>query len=327
MIGVQELTECLQQAAYLSDMKLVQKMLDLGANPRSALQDAAASSTEVLRLILERSACMGESWRLAAREQHNILRGMEWGTANGLSSLKYALSSGMFDILSDDRYIVHGYAARPLAWAIQYSHKDPKYGYEMVRLLLQAGRDPDAVVIETGEGNKSALLLAVETKSLALVRLTLESGAAVNLETKNRVRRTPLQTAAELGCYDIVCFLLEQGADVNAPPARRSGATALQLAASSGNPNIAGELLKRGADMHMKPSILGRWPLEAAAEHGRLGMIDFLWQANSAPFDEAICERAIELAEMNGHEACKDLINEFRMGTTQDDFRDVLGML
>lgn len=100
---------------------------------------------------------------------------------------------------------------------------------------------------------------------------------------------------------------------MNAPPTFRAGGTALQQAAINGNCNIACVLLERGADLHQPPRYLGRWPLEGAAEHGRLAMIDYLWRvSNNKGFSDEICDRAIELAGENGHEACQDLIQDLR---------------
>lgn len=51
-------------------------------------------------------------------------------------------------------------------------------------------------------------------------------------------------------------------------------------------------------------------PIEGAAEHGRLDMIKFLFDYNLFGFPEKQCRRAIELAEHNGHLACRNLIRE-----------------
>jgi len=87
-------------------------------------------------------------------------------------------------------------------------------------------------------------------------------------------------------------------------------------AAISGNCNIAAELLNHEARLDALPSrVNGRWPLEGAAEHGRLDMIQFLWRAkglscNDAGFEERHCLRAMRFARENGHIGCGDLIAE-----------------
>jgi ankyrin repeat protein len=106
-----------------------------------------------------------------------------------------------------------------------------------------------------------------------------------------------------------VQLLIKERAQVNASPARRAGGTALQLAAISGNCNIAAELLSHGADPEAPPSNFdGRWPIEGAAEHGRLDMIEYLLKVTL--FDAEKCRRAMELARENGHMGCCDLILE-----------------
>ena len=83
----------------------------------------------------------------------------------------------------------------------------------------------------------------------------------------------------------------------------------MQFAAISGNCNIAAELLERKADPLMPPSsVRGRWPLEGAAEHGRLDMIGLLLRLGV--YDSNHLKRAAKFAEENGHLGCKDLLLE-----------------
>ncbi len=134
------------------------------------------------------------------------------------------------------------------------------------------------------------------------------------------VRRTPLEMAAENGVLEMVKLLIQHGADVNAEPSIAMGGTALQLATISGSCNLAAELLQRGALLYMPPLIIGgRWPIEGAAEHGRLDMIQFLWTANEEPlffhdgengFQPRNFKKAMRLAGGNGHFACRDFIAE-----------------
>jgi len=152
-------------------------------------------------------------------------------------------------------------------------------------------------------------LEAIDTRSKDLVKLLIDNGARVNHEANLGLKRTPLQKAVEVDSLEIVTLLLEEGADVNARPAERGGATAFQLAAIRGNCIIAAKLLDHGADPHAPPAnINGRWPLEGAAENGRIQMISFLWEVNKVCFDIEKCRRAMELAEGNGYMACRDVI-------------------
>lgn len=51
-------------------------------------------------------------------------------------------------------------------------------------------------------------------------------------------------------------------------------------------------------------------PLEGAAEHGRFDMIELLWNAPGDPIGDEQIQRAIRLAEYNGHFGCKEKIEE-----------------
>ncbi|KAI1088694.1 ankyrin repeat-containing domain protein [Rostrohypoxylon terebratum] len=159
---------------------------------------------------------------------------------------------------------------------------------------------------------QTAILDSIDTGSIQMVDLLVQHGAKVNEPARLGLKRTPLQKAIEIGNLEIIRLLLSKGADVNAPPAARGGGTALQLAAIGGNCTIAKLLIDHGAQFNIPPSYLGsgRWPLEGAAEHGRLDMIQFLWNANHGQFDDRQCERAKRFAEYYGHNACRDLINE-----------------
>ncbi|KAI1390063.1 ankyrin [Hypoxylon trugodes] len=187
---------------------------------------------------------------------------------------------------------------------------------QIVKRLLDAGADANGIVsMELSRifnYKQSAILDAIETKNVEVVQLLLRYGARVNEPARQGLIRTPLQKAAEMGSLEIVHLLLGQKAEVNAAPALNNGATALQLAAISGNCTIAALLIERGANFDIPPSRdkYGRWPLEGAAENGRLDMIQLLWNANRGSFDDKQCQKAMRLAEDWGHFGCRDKILE-----------------
>jgi ankyrin repeat protein len=187
--------------------------------------------------------------------------------------------------------------------------------FEVIRRLLNCGCDPNSTVTylihRESTVKQTALLKAMDTGSKDLVKLLIDRGARVNHEATLGLKRTPLQKAVEVGSLEIVTLLLDAGADVNARPAERGGATAFQLAAIQGNCVIADKLLEYGANLHAPPAqINGRWPLEGAAENGRIQMIFFLWELNKGRFNIEECQKAMELAEENGYMACKGAIAE-----------------
>ncbi|KAI0379280.1 hypothetical protein F5Y04DRAFT_290489 [Hypomontagnella monticulosa] len=217
----------------------------------------------------------------------------------------------------------------PLGLAIK-NEKNHDPDLLIINRLLIAGCDVNSIAHRRyrtektsrkwGIVGESALLMAIATKNERLVRLLIDHGADVNSKIVLILKQTPLQCAAEVGNLSIVKILLEHGAEINAEPAIRGGGTALQFAAIGGSCIVAAELLRLGADLYGSPSkACGRWPLEGAAENGRLDMIDFLWKANenlkamgrlpkTTGFEPERCLSAMRLARENGYLACEGLI-------------------
>jgi ankyrin repeat protein len=220
----------------------------------------------------------------------------------------------------------------PLGVAITESQYGNHDNFAVIRKLLDSGCDPNCIAGKAGyvRGvNETAFLMAIETKSKGLVQLMIDHGADVNRKATMGLKRTPLQRAVEVNSLELVALLLGANADANDKPATRGGGTALQLAAIQGNCNIAAKLLECGADLSAPPAVVnGRWPLEGAAEHGRLDMIEFLWKNklagfDVAGFDEKQCRRAMELAEENGHNPCRDLIAELSQASVSANVLDL----
>ncbi|RDW57819.1 hypothetical protein BP5796_12620 [Coleophoma crateriformis] len=191
----------------------------------------------------------------------------------------------------------------------------------IIRELLNHG-DPNSIVLRPGEYvrlkriySKTALLVAVESRSEYIVELLLAKGADIHRPARRGLKRTPLQRACEVGSFKMVKLLLEHGAGVNEEPAQRDGATALQLAAISGSIRIAELLLSRGALVHAAPAkVGGRTALEGAAEHGCVEMIRVLWNASAgAGFTLEMIEKAKRLALDNGQRGCAEHLNSLSL--------------
>ncbi|KAI1080044.1 hypothetical protein F5B20DRAFT_148854 [Whalleya microplaca] len=311
-----DLQNCMEVAINGDDVVMLQYLLERGANASRAIVGEAASHPIILRQLLQ---YIGQPKRTPTRGfMTKALRKAISGGADNIESVDMLLSSGIIDIEDVGR------CQTPLGKAISECGRgnDPKF--MIVRSLLDAGcnvsnivSDNDYIFISQG----SALLQAIRTRNKDLVHFLIERGASVDVAPVLGVKRSPLQHAAEVGSLEIVKLLLEFEVDVNAGPSIRSGGTALQFAAISGNCNIAAELLSRGALLHTPPSkVNGRWPIEGAAEHGRLHMIEYLWKAkeNSSiylencetGFEPRHCYLAMKLAEKNRHFACRDLISQ-----------------
>jgi hypothetical protein len=174
---------------------------------------------------------------------------------------------------------------------------------EATRIMLENGGDPNMLAlillgIQNQSKNRSpggaflgrstSIIAAIDTKSLPMVQLLIQrhsdahesprSGLVADINHPPRLGliRTPLQRAAEIGCFDIVRYLVEQGAEIDLAPCY-GGGTALQLAAMQGHVGIATFLLERGADPNFPPARgPGRTAFEAAAEWNRIDMMSLL---------------------------------------------------
>lgn len=195
-----------------------------------------------------------------------------------------------------------------LALAIQ---KDNDASTEAVRMILEAGADPNGVLRKTRDIfspvslRKSILQVAIEGKKIRMAETLLDAGADVEFPATRGFKRTPIQAAAESGCYEMVQMLIRRGANVNAPAADRGGGTAIQLASIGGYIGVVELLLKHSADLNRAPSMVhGRTALEGAAEHGRLDMALFLLRSGFQITGKDGHQRllnAVRMAKENGH--------------------------
>ena len=324
------LTNCLEVGLSKGDAILVHNLIERGADPkdRGLLKSCVKKHPKMLPILLK---------HISSPMSHQLVRGfgtealkaaIRCGHA-GIETVKVLLDSGLVD---PKRFLDFGHVWPEMGWhdllssscesplgvAIRITRDANHADFAVIRKLLDAGCDPNGIVTtptaQKPGFNQTALLEAIETMSKELVQLLISHGANISAEATLGLNRTPLQKAVEVDSLEIVTLLLELGADVNAKPSTRGGATALQLAAIGGNCNTAAKVLEYGAELRAPPAqVFGRWPLEGAAEHGRLDMIEFLWKVNRSSFPQEQCRKAMELAEENGHMACRDLIAELSL--------------
>ena len=315
MVPGSALTGCLLVAIERGDEPLFHDLIKRGANPTNGdlLQHCAESCPKMLPLLLEQHPSRNSDCAVPDFGTPALIAVIKQGL-DGLEAVNILLGCRLVDTGS-----YSGRGELPLVEAITMSQNGNHANFAVIRKLLDIGCDPNCISTKIGHGqgtNETAFLMAIETRSKGLVQLMIDHGADVNRKATMGLKRTPLQKAAEANSLELVTLLLGANADANGKPATRGGGTALQLAAIQGNCNIAAKLLECGADLSAPPAVVnGRWPLEGAAEHGRLDMIEFLWKNKLAGFgvagfDEKQCRRAMELAEENGHNPCRDLIAE-----------------
>ncbi|KAI5923627.1 hypothetical protein F4810DRAFT_668205 [Camillea tinctor] len=324
------LTDLLIVAVYDNDYGTARQLINYGANifDVSFLDIATKCDLKMLRLLTENINQLKATSENGGKSA--ILKAVIRGEPSHLGSVRALMNSGILnklDILDSGNCMKPRMSDRmtPFGEALALGKKYPDISYDISSQLLETGCDPNMIAEwSRGPGNsltcKTGLLKAIETENKEIVELLIQHGAQINAEIPYGVRQTPLQKASETGSVEIVRFLLEKGVDVNAQPCFSLGGTALQFAAISGNCNVAAELLNKGASLYMAPSkIRGRYPLEGAAEHGRIDMIKFLWRANEETFllegvkpgfQEKNYRKAMRLAVKNGHMGCRDLLAE-----------------
>jgi len=289
--------------------ELVDQLIARGADPSNEYV-LATCLAKCPKLIREYMSSRKANHVIPGFGTEVLIEAIRSGQA-GLATVNALLEMGCVDTKS----FSESGKQTPLGKAIKAVQRGHYTDLEVIKSLLNRGCDPNSIVFHDTDlkpnVKHTALLQAIQSGSKGLVEILIQNGADVNLDTKIGLKRTPLQQAVEVNSLDIVNLLLDKEANPNAKPAQRGGATAFQLAAIRGNCTIAARLLESGADPDAPPApINGRWPLEGAAENGRIEMIYFLWNLNRCCFDDKICQKAMKLAEENGYMACKGAIEE-----------------
>lgn len=309
----------LQAAAANGDMRMVHFLLDCGADPHDpgAFQEAFERNRDLFDLLINRHKARYPRGRQGFGSTQ-LAAAIKKGNENRVKALlELRGSGGRIDPIKD---------VAPFGLSI-FKEGDGAAGF--TELFLLKGYDPNSIVSNISEGNRvnvaiTAFLAAIGTGNSSTVELLIRYGANVNLATQSRIKRTPLQRAAEIGNMEILELLINHGAEINAPAAARGGGTALQLAAIGGYIPVACMLLDRGANVDAPSSkVNGRTALEGAAENGRLDMVQLLLLkgAGGSGEDRAQFARAKALACDNDHLAVVDLL-ESRINYDDDDLID-----
>ncbi|KAH8756598.1 ankyrin repeat-containing domain protein [Diaporthe sp. PMI_573] len=203
-------------------------------------------------------------------------------------------------------------------------------GHQLAREMLDSGADPNAYSSAFTcwnntcfEERRTPLQAAAGAGDYMLVCLLLEHGADLNLPALGEGSKTALQAVCtwdparpeeRMRKEKIVKLLLDKGADVDAT--NSTGHTALIYASQVGDVSTAFILLKHGAKVDAKSTgNIYNWSqtaLDAAAERGRLDMVEFLLNANalssSACSDGRYYYGAIQQARLMGHFVVAELI-------------------
>ncbi|NXS94511.1 ASB3 protein, partial [Jacana jacana] len=216
-------------------------------------------------------------------------------------------------------------------------HLSARHGsLESVRVLLEAGADPNEVTTEA----TTALFLAVENEHTNVVKFLLQHGANVkgphswsgwnslhqasfqgcteimkilmekgaSKECKDDFGITPLFVAAQYGKLESLRLLVSHGAAVNCQAKDR--ATPLLIAAQEGHAECVELLLSKGADPNLYCNE-DNWqlPIHAAAEMGHKKILELLIAVT-----DRICDKGkgkvspVYSAVYGGHKECLEIL-------------------
>ncbi len=161
-------------------------------------------------------------------------------------------------------------------------------GPEIVRLLIDAGADPNALTSSRdspGPGDETPLHYAASSDDVDVAEALIDGGA--NIETPDGSIGTPLDNAVGYGCWHVARLLVARGARVDKPwhaaalgmlgrltallgndPPAEDVSQAFWHACAGGQRRAAEYLLSRGADLSWEPDYAQGTPLDAASGLG-----------------------------------------------------------
>ncbi|KAB8290368.1 hypothetical protein EYC80_010801 [Monilinia laxa] len=307
----------LEGACFSGDIKLVQKLLAIGAdvNPESKfgstpLKAAARKGhADIVRLLLEKGASIDEY------DDYNgtALQTAAW--AGQIEVVRMLLENGASVNAQGGNF---GSALQCAADATSL-YNNIGATIELLKLLLDYGADvnmgggpwgsPFAAAVR-GFGSMESNNGDIDPRILLL----LGRGADVN--APHGKSGNALIAAASHGNIKLMSLILDRGADINA--LTDYGDTALAIASDTfwkAYPNAVKFLLDRGADVNLHFSSvgysLGGPPIQRAAKRGRLEIVQMLvnagadLNAGAGRAGTALCAAA-----SNGHiEICQLLLN------------------
>jgi ankyrin repeat protein len=162
-------------------------------------------------------------------------------------------------------------------------------GPQIVRLLINAGADPNALTTSRGSetagpGDETPLHYAASSDDADVAEALIDGGA--DIEVPNGSIGTPLANAVGYGCWQVARLLVARGARVDkawhaaalgmlgrldailgSDPPARDVSQAFWHACTGGQRRAAEYLLSRGADLNWEPDYAHGTPLDAASGH------------------------------------------------------------
>ena len=257
----------LQCAASCGKLRVVQCLIEHGAildkygcSQRNALQHAASSGhIPVIKELLAAGADINSRGQMGSA-LHCAITGSHFDT------VKVLLECG-----ASSSEIIETKEERISPWPHPLLHATRKGDFPIVKILLDAGADPNASTILWGN-SELPLHAAAKIGNIDILQVLLEHGANVNAQAEDGF--SAIHFAAYSGHHDALQFLL---VDHHANPDVKlfNGSLALHTAASHGYPQCVEVCLQAGLDVSSQNN-QGRTPLHWAAEHGHWAAVEKL---------------------------------------------------
>jgi len=281
-------------AAWYRNQKLIEMMFGIGLTPKSCMTDRGAFSDLLEFRVKTRT------WRFLCH----------LGCADRSTPLEVAVETNDAELVG--LFLRRGY--HPDRHAVLSAAT--RGSLNILKALIDAGAD----VNDRDPDEHTPLQSAATKRHAGIVQLLLLHGADVNAHPSPSRGRTALVAAIENDDFELVDILLRNNADVNGPAATRWGATALQMAAIRGSIGLVRKLLELGADYDAPSPAMGRTALEAAAEYGRIDVLQLLLTAGVSTEGSARRQyvRAVKFAMSGAHVAAAKLLKNVRQWNEED---------
>jgi uncharacterized protein len=177
-------------------------------------------------------------------------------------------------------------------------------GPAIVRLLIEAGADPNAPAVE-GEPSETPLHWAASSDDVDVADALIDGGADLEAPGASIVGGPPLDDAVGYGCWHVARRLVERGARVDrlwhaaalgmqarveeliseSPPTQDDLDNAFWQACHGGQRRVAHYLLDRGADLNWVPDYAHGTPLDVAGglDTRRDNLVSWLREQGAQP--------------------------------------------
>ena len=270
---------CLMAAAESGNVEIVTALLRAGllingvsaAGATPLMHAANANKSDIVRLLAERNADFNVAVNATPAYIAKNRADFEMGTTtelyeHGLTALMMASKMAFLPIV---KILVEAGARIELAdaqqqTAVVHAARNSSFALDVETFLVEKGADPNAMIWDKLNGDKSLLLHAVVNNQTDLALLLLQKGANASFADEDGV--TVATHAAFLGNLRVVRELISRNADIAS--ANFEGTDPLIAASAEGHVEIVAELLKsKRVNIHNK-DIDGTNALMAASVRG-----------------------------------------------------------